>query len=321
MTLTLAPRQSPDQESEALIREARRLQRRRWRLRAGTGHCRDPRGSGPHHRRAGRRNPQITSIAPPSQPAVAKKGERTVTGFRHFVPIDGPDGRRRRFGRGRLFHRWQPGVRGRADHGAAPGRRRNGSAGLLGRRWTSFTGQADLADRHRRGPQRRRLFRRRQPDTQGFRSKRDHLDRCRQRSSGSNWLRSLGTNRQWWSRHPGLIGLQQSRDWHGRSQQHPCHRPRRRPLHRRHRLQRGPEGVTDHRHHHPGDRERAPLRSVDGICIATIPPCEPVGVAVDRSSDVFVATACDTVREVSGTTGAISTISRRANLLRWREPE
>ena len=34
MTLTLAPRQSPDQESEALIREARRLQRRRWRLRA-----------------------------------------------------------------------------------------------------------------------------------------------------------------------------------------------------------------------------------------------------------------------------------------------
>lgn len=46
----------------------------------------------------------------------------------------------------------------------------------------------------------------------------------------------------------------------------------------------------------------------DGICFATVPPCEPVGVAVDRSSDVFVATACDAVREVSGTTGAISTI-------------
>ena len=45
-----------------------------------------------------------------------------------------------------------------------------------------------------------------------------------------------------------------------------------------------------------------------GICFATVPPCEPVGVAVDRSSDVFVATACDTVRKVSGTTGAISTI-------------
>ena len=48
--------------------------------------------------------------------------------------------------------------------------------------------------------------------------------------------------------------------------------------------------------------------SDDGICFATVPPCEPVGVAVDRSSDVFVATACGTVREVSGTTGAISTI-------------
>jgi hypothetical protein len=48
--------------------------------------------------------------------------------------------------------------------------------------------------------------------------------------------------------------------------------------------------------------------SDDGICFATVPPCEPVGVAVDRSSDVFVATACETVREVSGTTGAISTI-------------
>ncbi len=48
----------------------------------------------------------------------------------------------------------------------------------------------------------------------------------------------------------------------------------------------------------------APL---DGICFATV-PCEPVGVAVDRSSDVFVATACDAVREVSGKTGAISTI-------------
>ena len=48
--------------------------------------------------------------------------------------------------------------------------------------------------------------------------------------------------------------------------------------------------------------------SDDGICIATTPPCEPVGVAVDRSSDVFVTTACDTVREVSGTTGAISTV-------------
>jgi hypothetical protein len=48
--------------------------------------------------------------------------------------------------------------------------------------------------------------------------------------------------------------------------------------------------------------------SDDGVCFARVAPCEPVGVAVDRSSDVFVATACDTVREISGTTGAISTI-------------
>jgi hypothetical protein len=48
--------------------------------------------------------------------------------------------------------------------------------------------------------------------------------------------------------------------------------------------------------------------SDDGICFATVPSCEPVGVAVDRSSDVLVPTTCGTVRKVSGTTGAISTI-------------
>jgi hypothetical protein len=52
----------------------------------------------------------------------------------------------------------------------------------------------------------------------------------------------------------------------------------------------------------------------DGICIATVPPCEPVGVAVDRSSDVLVATACDAVREVSGTTGAIALAGTRGEL-------
>ena len=57
--------------------------------------------------------------------------------------------------------------------------------------------------------------------------------------------------------------------------------------------------VTGNGHHCASD---------DGICLAAIPSCEPVGVAVDRSSDVFVATACGTVREVSGTTGAILTI-------------
>jgi sugar lactone lactonase YvrE len=46
----------------------------------------------------------------------------------------------------------------------------------------------------------------------------------------------------------------------------------------------------------------------DGVCYATVPPCEPVGVAVDHSSNVFVATSCGEVRELSGTTGTISTV-------------
>jgi hypothetical protein len=46
----------------------------------------------------------------------------------------------------------------------------------------------------------------------------------------------------------------------------------------------------------------------NGLCLVWVPPCPPVGVAVDRSSDVFVATACGAIREVSGATGAVSTI-------------
>ena len=53
---------------------------------------------------------------------------------------------------------------------------------------------------------------------------------------------------------------------------------------------------------------RAPCASDDGICMAAVPSCPPVGLAVDASSDIFVATACGAIREVSGTTGAISTI-------------
>jgi hypothetical protein len=46
----------------------------------------------------------------------------------------------------------------------------------------------------------------------------------------------------------------------------------------------------------------------DGICAAAVPSCPPVGLAVDGSSDVFVATACGAVREVSGSTGMVSTV-------------
>jgi hypothetical protein len=53
---------------------------------------------------------------------------------------------------------------------------------------------------------------------------------------------------------------------------------------------------------------RAHCAPDNGICLAWVPPCPPVGVAVDRSSDVFVATACGAIREVSGATGAVSTI-------------
>jgi hypothetical protein len=53
---------------------------------------------------------------------------------------------------------------------------------------------------------------------------------------------------------------------------------------------------------------RAPCAPDDGICAAAVPSCPPVGLAVDGSSDVFVATACGAIREISGTTGAVSTI-------------
>ena len=38
--------------------------------------------------------------------------------------------------------------------------------------------------------------------------------------------------------------------------------------------------------------------------------CPPEGVTVDAASDIFIVTACDSIREVSGATGLISTIFR-----------
>jgi sugar lactone lactonase YvrE len=49
----------------------------------------------------------------------------------------------------------------------------------------------------------------------------------------------------------------------------------------------------------------APL---DGICQAASHPCAPVGIAVDRSSDIFVATGCGSIRERVAATGVTSTI-------------
>jgi sugar lactone lactonase YvrE len=47
---------------------------------------------------------------------------------------------------------------------------------------------------------------------------------------------------------------------------------------------------------------------LDGICQAAPHPCAPVGVAVDSSSNIFVATACGSIREKVAATGVTSTI-------------
>ena len=47
---------------------------------------------------------------------------------------------------------------------------------------------------------------------------------------------------------------------------------------------------------------------LDGICQAAPHPCAPVGVAVDSSSNLFVATGCGSIRERVAATGVTSTI-------------
>jgi sugar lactone lactonase YvrE len=47
---------------------------------------------------------------------------------------------------------------------------------------------------------------------------------------------------------------------------------------------------------------------LDGICQAASHPCAPVGVAVDSSSNIFVATGCGSIREKVAATGVTSTI-------------
>jgi sugar lactone lactonase YvrE len=49
----------------------------------------------------------------------------------------------------------------------------------------------------------------------------------------------------------------------------------------------------------------APL---DGLCQTASHPCAPVGVAVDGSSNIFIATACGSIRERVAATGVTSTI-------------
>jgi hypothetical protein len=42
--------------------------------------------------------------------------------------------------------------------------------------------------------------------------------------------------------------------------------------------------------------------------------CDPVGITVDRSSNLFITTGCGQVRQVSGTTGLISTVFRASTV-------
>jgi sugar lactone lactonase YvrE len=62
---------------------------------------------------------------------------------------------------------------------------------------------------------------------------------------------------------------------------------------------------------------------LDGICQAAPHPCAPVGVAVDSSSNIFVATACGSIRERVAATGVTSTIfsTHRAPALAGRGGE
>ncbi len=45
-----------------------------------------------------------------------------------------------------------------------------------------------------------------------------------------------------------------------------------------------------------------------GLCQTATHPCAPVGVAVDSSSNIFVATECGSIREKVAATGVTSTI-------------
>ena len=47
---------------------------------------------------------------------------------------------------------------------------------------------------------------------------------------------------------------------------------------------------------------------LDGICLTAPHPCAPVGVAVDSSSNLFVATGCGSIRQSVAATGVTSTI-------------
>ena len=112
-------------------------------------------------------------------------------------------------------------------------------------------------------------------------------------------------------RRPGRQGLAELRRGRGHrrgSQRLPRRGSRRRPVHRRGRQQRGPEGVAGHRVITGAAGPGIHCGPLDGICQAATHPCAPVGVAVDGSSNVFLATGCGAIRERVAATGVTSTI-------------
>jgi len=299
MTQTLAPRQSPDQESEALIREARRLQRRRWRRLAAlviavilvaAGLIIAGQGGGTPRSRPSPHLPNLPSQRRVNGPSLGSATSYQLTGPMGVATDSGgdvyfTDGSRVyevEHTTGQLLVVAGTGVQGYSgDGGPASRARLTSPAGIA----VAPNGDVYFVDGNR----------------------------IRKVSAASGIISTVAGNG-----HPaptgyvpsGPIGnggpaIRASLDLNSNI------------------LAIGPGGdlyiadtgynevqkvspttgiitrVTGSGHHCASD---------DGICFATVPPCEPVGVAVDRSSDVFVATACETVREVSGTTGAISTI-------------
>jgi hypothetical protein len=311
MTLTLAPRQSPDQESEALIREARRLQRRRWRRLAaliiavilvGAGLIFAGQGGGTPRSRPSPHLPNLPSQRRVNGPSLGSATSYQLTGPMGVAVDSGgdvyfTDGSRVyevEHTTGQLLIVAGTGVQGYSGDGEPASRARLTSPTGVA---VAPNGDVYFADGNR----------------------------IRKVSAASGIISTVAGNG-----HSALTGyvpsgptgnggpaIRASLDLSGGLSNT---------------LAIGPGGdlyiadtaynevqkvspttgiitrVTGSGHHCASD---------DGICFATVPPCEPVGVAVDRSADVFVATACDSVREVSGTTGAISTTfsARRSPVL------
>ena len=305
MTLTLPPRQSPDQESEALIREARRLQRRRWRLRAAlvialilvaASLIIAGQGGGTPRSRPSPRLPSLPQQRRVNGPSLGSATSYQLTGPMGVAVDSGgdvyfTDGSRVyevKRTTGQLLVVAGTGVQGYSgDGGPASRARLTSPAGIA----VAPNGDVYFVD----------------------------ANRIRKVSAASGIISTVAGNG-----HPAPTGYVPSGPTGNGG---PAIRA---SLD----LNTGSEGLSNILAIGPGGdlyiadtgynevQKVSPTTGIitrvtgsghlcvsdDGICIATVPPCEPVGVAVDRSSDVFVTTACDTVREASGTTGPISTI-------------